>query len=98
MKPYTVVWDPELDRAFMDAWIDSDSRMRATLTAVSNWLDVQLGEDPDKKGRSRSSDAARIIEVPLSVSSVRVEAIYHILPDDRLVRLDRLIFHDDQPA
>ena len=95
MIRYTVVWDPELDHAFTNAWTASDSRMRTTLTAISNWLDAQLAENPDKKGRSRSADAARIIEVPLSVSSVRVEATYHVFPDDRLVRLDRLVFRDD---
>jgi hypothetical protein len=26
---------------------------------------------------------------------VRVEAIYHVFPDDRLVRLNQLVFRDD---
>ena len=95
MIRYTVVWDPELDDSFNNAWIDSDSQMRSALTAISNWLDAELAENPDKKGQPRSTDAARVIELPLSVSSVRVEAIYHVFPDDRLVRLNQLVFRDD---
>jgi hypothetical protein len=92
---YTVVWDSELDNAIVNTWIASDSPTRATLTAISNWLDAQLAENPDKKGQSRSPDAGRVIEVPQSISFVQVEAIYHVIPDDRIVRLVRLVFHDD---
>ena len=55
MTRYTVVWDPELDHSFNNAWIASDSRMRRTLTAIANWLDAELAENPEKKGQSRSS-------------------------------------------
>lgn len=95
MTRYTVVWDLELDRAFTDAWVSGDSQMRATLTAISNWLDVALAQDPDRQGHPRPGDAARTIEVPLSVSSVRAEATYRVFAEDRLVRVDRLDIHID---
>jgi hypothetical protein len=95
MIRYTVVWDPELDHAIANAWLAGDSRMRRVLTAISNWLDAQLAETPAEKGQPHSGDVGRVIEVPLSISSVRVEAVYHVFPDDRLVRLVRLVFHSD---
>ena len=92
MTRYTVVWDPELENAFASAWIAGDSKMRSTLTAISDWLDAQLAEDPEVKGWPRPDLAARTVDVPLSISSARVEATYKVLPADRLVRVTRLVF------
>lgn len=74
MIRYTVVWDRELDDAVANAWIDGDAAMRRTLTAISDWLDRNLAVDPDTKGEPRTEDAVRTIQVPLSISSARVEA------------------------
>jgi hypothetical protein len=92
MMRFTVVWDQELDDAIANAWMSGDTAMRGTLTAISDWLDRHLVVDPDIKGRPGPEELERTIEVPLSVSSARVEAIYRVFSDDRLVRVRRLVF------
>jgi hypothetical protein len=92
MTRYTVVWDPEVEAQFINAWIAGDSTIRAILTEIANWLDSQLAKDPESQGQLRSDLQARIIIVPLANSSGRVSATYQVLPDDRQVRIVRLVF------
>jgi hypothetical protein len=91
MTRHTVVWDEDVEGPFINAWVAGDSQMRATLTEVANWVDVNLAEDPDKKGRPRPDESARVIAVPISTSPARVSATYQIYPDDRQVRVVCLI-------
>ena len=76
MIRFTVVWDQELDDAIANAWIAGDAEIRRTLTAFSDWLDRHLVVDPDIKGEPGLEELERTIQVPLSVSSARVQAIY----------------------
>jgi hypothetical protein len=89
---FTVVWDADLQTAFTNAWIAGDSRTRSTLSAISNWLDAHLAEDPEKKGRPRSDSEARTVNLALTSSSAQIEATYQVFPDDRLVKVNRLVF------
>jgi hypothetical protein len=92
MIRYTVVWDTDVELAFMNSWIAGDSQLRSTLTEIANSVDRELAVSPDIKGRPRPELSARIVDVPLSDSSALVSATYHVLPDDRLVRVIQLVF------
>jgi hypothetical protein len=95
MTRYTVVWDTDVELALAGAWVEGDSRMRATLTAIADWVDTYLAEDPGLKGQPLPELSARKIAVLFSVSPARVEATYQVFPDDRLVRVTRLVFRSD---
>ena len=92
MTRYTVVWDEDVESPFVHAWVVGDAPTRAILTEIANYVDATLSEDPDKKGEPRPDLDARILAVPLSSSTARVSVTYHVLPDDRLVRVVRLVF------
>jgi hypothetical protein len=94
MTRYTVVWDADVEAALVNAWIAGLS-MRSTLTAIADWLDTYLVEDPDVKGQPVPELSARMIAVPLSIAPARVEATFQVFPDDRLVRVTRLVFRSD---
>jgi hypothetical protein len=82
---YTVLWDEELEAT----WIASDSLTRAILTDVANWVDSTLSVDPDLKGQEQEAPV-RILAVP--ISAARVSVTYQVLPEDRQVRVIRLVF------
>jgi len=89
---YTVLWDTDVETAFINAWTAADSPMRAILTHIANWVDQNLAEDPDKLGQFRDDLNAYILAVPLSDSAARVAITYQVLADDRQVRVVRLLF------
>ena len=91
MTRYTVVWDTDVEAALANAWILGDSNIRSTLTAIANWIDSSLAEDAEMKGRALSHVLERTIDVPLSIPSAHVSAIYQVFADDRIVRLTRLV-------
>jgi hypothetical protein len=91
MTRYTVVWDTEVESRFISAWIAGDAHTRAILTEIANWVDNNLCEDPDQKGEPRPDLVARILAVPISGTSARVSVTYQTLPDDRQVRVVRLV-------
>jgi hypothetical protein len=59
MTRYTVIWDEDVEGPFIEAWLAGDSRIRAILTEAANWVDANLGEDPDRKGQPVSDQSAR---------------------------------------
>jgi hypothetical protein len=91
MTRFTVVWDPDVESPFIDTWVAGDSQTRALLTAIANWVDENLANDPDQKGQPRHDLAARIVAVPVPNSPARVSITYRVLPDDRQVRVIRLV-------
>jgi hypothetical protein len=91
MIRYTVVWETEVEAALANAWILGDSNLRSALTAIADWIDTSLAENAEAKGRPLSDDFERAIDVPLSIPTARVEAIYQVFADDRIVRLTRLV-------
>jgi hypothetical protein len=95
MTRYTVVWDADVEAALVNAWIAGDSTMRSTLTAIADWVDAYLAEDPDVKGQPLPQLSARMIAVPLSIAPARVEATFRVFPNDRLVRVTRLVVRSD---
>jgi hypothetical protein len=95
MTRYTVVWDTDVESALANAWIAGNSTTRSTLTAIAGWIDTSLSEDPDLKGHPLPEHSARSIAVPLSITPARVEVTYQVFPDDRLVRVTRLVFRSD---
>jgi hypothetical protein len=92
MTRYTVVWDMEVEASLTKAWIAGNSAMRSALTAIADWIDSFLSDDPDLKGQYLPELSARTIAVPLSISPARVEVTFQVFPDDRLVRVTRLVF------
>jgi hypothetical protein len=58
MTRYTVVWDREVESQFINDWIDGDSHTRSVLTAIANWIDATLAEDPESKGRAYAGSKA----------------------------------------
>jgi len=87
MTRYTILWDDDVEGPFIDAWIAGDSQIRAILTEAANWVDVNLAEDPDRKGQPLSGESARVVAVPISESPARVSVTYQIFPDERRVRI-----------
>jgi hypothetical protein len=92
MTRYTVVWDPDVEVPFVNAWIAGSTRTRSILSEVANWLDTNLAHDPDNKGEPRSEHPARQIAVPISSSSAHISATFRVLSDDRQVRVICLVF------
>ena len=86
MTRFTVVWDSDLEAEFIRFWTDADSNLRALLTHASNWLDDRLSHAPESLGQSVEGEPYRIVIVP-GTQSPRVEIIYLVLPEDRLVRI-----------
>jgi hypothetical protein len=91
MTRYTVVWDEEVEGAFIDASVAGDSRTPAILTEAANWVDANLAEDPDRKGRPVLEHSARVIAVSVSDAAARVSATYQYFPAERQVRVICLI-------
>jgi len=92
MTRYTVLWDADIEVQFVSAWLAGDSRTRATLTEIANWVDKNLAEDPNQKGQPRHDLSARILAVPTASSAARVSVIFQVLSEDRQVRVVRLVF------
>ena len=91
MTRYTVLWDTVLERHFIEAWTKSDSETRRILTDVANWVDSQLAEDPDAKGRPDVYDTeTRILVVPSVTAQVSI--VYRVLPANREVLVMRMLF------
>jgi hypothetical protein len=95
MTRYTVVWDTDVEAALANAWIAGDSAMRSSLTAIADWIDTSLCEDPDIKGQALPEHSARKIGVPLSITTAKVEVTYQVFPDDRQARVTRVVFRSD---
>jgi hypothetical protein len=91
MSRYTVVWDADVESAFIEAWIADDSDVRALLTLIAQLVDSNLCDDPDQKGVAWLDQGIRIWAVPVSNSSSRVSVTYRVLADDRQVRVIRLL-------
>jgi hypothetical protein len=92
MLGYTVIWDADVEAPFIDAWVNGDPQTRANLTKIANWVDKALGSNPENKGQLRQDLSARILEVPVSHSSLKVAVTYTISESDRLVRVVRITF------
>jgi hypothetical protein len=63
------------------------------LTEIANWVDTTLAEDADRKGMARDDLAARVLTVCGANSSARFAVSYRVFPDDRLVRIVRMVVH-----
>jgi hypothetical protein len=86
------VWDEDVEAPLARAWIAGNSQTRNALSYIANWIDSHLATDPDLKGQPFLRLEARQIEIPIPGSMASVTAIYHVLPEDRLVRVSRLVF------
>jgi len=95
MARFPVVWDPDVEAAFINHWIGGDSQTRARLTEVARWIDSNLSQNPADQGRARPDLSARIVAVPLADSSARVAATIEIYPEDYIVRGIRLTFRGE---
>jgi len=93
MTRYTVIWYEQLLAHFTDAWNKSDSRTREALADVANWVDQFLALDPDKKGRPTPDQLAQVVYVP--VPHARVTVTFHVLEEERQVRVLRITFVRD---
>lgn len=92
MNRYTVVWDSDVEGAFIRYWVAGNSATRIHLTSVANWIDDNLSTEPETKGRWHDDLGARIVAVPVPSSDARVSATYEVWADDRVVRVVRLTF------
>lgn len=91
MTRYTVVWDDDVENAFFNSWLASDSATRVVLTDVANWIDTNLANDAELKGRYRTDISARVIDVPLH-HSAKIAVTFQVQADDMQVRVTRLTF------
>jgi hypothetical protein len=94
MSRYTVVWDVDVESHFLEAWVAGDSHARSILTEVANWIDRELATEPEQKGRPAPESGVRVLAVPVSVSSARVSATFVVSPEDRQVRVVRIVFRE----
>lgn len=93
MTRFTVIWDEDVEAAFVTRWIAGDHRMREILSEIANWVDDNLAEDPDRKGQPRNDLNARILAVPLADSPLRASVTYEVWPEDRRVHVLRMTLH-----
>jgi hypothetical protein len=91
MIRYTVVWNAEVEAAFIHAWVHSDSRVRAILTEIANWVDETLAQDADVKGQP-AEEGARVLAVPASDTDANVSVTFEVAKDDRQVRIILMVF------
>ena len=91
MIRYTVVWDAEVEAAFIRAWVRSDSRIRAILSEIANWVDENLAQDADRKGQP-AEESTRVLAVPVSETDANVSVAFRVATDDRQVRIIRMVF------
>jgi hypothetical protein len=92
MTRYTVVWDATVESQFINDWVEGDSQTRSVLTAVANWIDTTLSVDAENKGRAISGSRARMLAVPLVQPPARISVVFDVVPDDRQVRVVRIVF------
>ncbi len=71
MTQFTILWDADLERHFIDAWVDSNSETRAMLTEIANWVDAYLEFDPHMKGQE-TADSVRILTIPIHAARVSI--------------------------
>ena len=76
----------------MRAWLRGDSHLRSILTEIANWIDRELAVDPEQKGLAVDEPDARVLAIPVSTSKARVSVTFQLLPEDRQVRVVRLLF------
>jgi hypothetical protein len=91
MIRYTVLWDADVEAAFIRAWVHNDSRVRAIFTELANWIDENLAEDADIKGRP-AEKGSRTLAVPLPDTDANVSVTFEVATDDRQVRIVRMVF------
>jgi hypothetical protein len=88
MTQYTVVWDSDVEVAFIEEWIDGDSQLRALLSEIANWADRNLKDSPETLGEL-DPDQARFVAVPLTATHIRASVAYKVSSEDRIVRIIR---------
>jgi hypothetical protein len=93
MSRYTVVWDPDLESEYIEQWADADSTFRSLLTHVSDWLDVNLRDAPEKVGVDFDGTLKRVVVIP-GTGTYIFEAAFTIVPDDRQVRVIGITFRE----
>ncbi len=87
MNRFTVVWDPDLLADFIREWIAAGSPLRAALTHASNWVDQNLGVEPEKLGRPSAVDPSyRSLLIP-ETGDYSIVVLYQVLKEDRRVEL-----------
>ena len=90
MMRFTVLWDKDVEEAYLSHWIEGDSRKRAILTELANGVDSQLAENPENKGQLHSDLNVRILAVPVASSPIRVSVSFKVSSKDRCVNVIRL--------
>lgn len=79
---YDVLWVPSAENQLAELWLTANDR--GAVIRASNTIDKALERDPVVTGESRSDGRRVLIELPLVV-------YYEIIPDDRRVRVLRVI-------
>ena len=92
MTRFTVVWDSDLENALANTWMAGDSKLRLALTEVADWIDSNLVEDHTSKvSRSLTLQrASSTCHFPFHMRESKRPT--KSFPDDRLVRVTRLVF------
>jgi hypothetical protein len=93
MTKYTVLWDADLERDFIDSWARSDSRTRAVLTEIANRVDALLSVSPQSKG-IKEAESIRLLD--LTTAAAKASVAYQVLDKHRQVRVIRLTFRTSE--
>ena len=89
MGRYTVIWPNELDIAYQERWLRSDSVFRQRLTKASHLIHHWLACNPETLGVPISAaPGLRACILPELNNSVSV--VYHVNELDRLVTIVRI--------
>ena len=89
MARFTVIWPKDVDDAYVDLWLRSDSPRREVLTQAAHLIQIWLGNIPANIGRPvGSAPGMRGWVLPLDT---HVSVLYHVNEPDRLVTILQLI-------
>ena len=78
---YTVVWKPAAEQELADLWTAAADR--AALAAAADSVDRLLGQDPGRRGESRSATVRILFVAPLGVQ-------FKVVAADRTVEVLRV--------
>lgn len=86
---FTVEWDPDVQKEYIELWLASASEVRQRLTKASDVIDRELSRHPDQVGQPLPIDPDFRLWV-LPDFTKRVAVIYRIFELDRRVRIVRI--------
>ena len=85
---FTVTWDDDAQAELRDRWLLSSPDERSHLSRCINHIDAALRENAHQKGAVlKGSEPLRFYSAPVLPGRPPIGVVYHVVPDDRLVKV-----------